>query len=80
MSKYLYTDDATMYECCPECGEEVEIPLGQLTDCPECGHKRLLPCSRCRDLNACDWRDDGKGGTCRVRRNAYDVKGLLVRP
>ena len=47
-------------ECCPDCGDELEIKQDGSTDCPECGHPEVLPCSQCplNDLYLCDWNKE----------------------
>ena len=45
-------------ECCPNCGDEVEIRQDGKSNCPECGHKNVLPCANCPILATffvCDW-------------------------
>ncbi|HBZ37716.1 MAG TPA: hypothetical protein DEO59_04290 [Balneola sp.] len=45
-------------ECCPDCGDEVEIRQDGKSNCPECGHKNVLPCANCPILATffvCDW-------------------------
>lgn len=53
----------TIYECCPHCGVEVEIPaIMKRQPCPNCG-ELMAPCTHCRDLgNTCIY--DADANTC----------------
>jgi len=63
LNKYIIdTGYSTTTECCPMCGDEIEIPINKLIDCTKCGHKEILPCSICKlilneDNIACDWNE-----------------------
>ena len=56
----------TIYELCPYCGTEVEIPaVMAVHECPKCG-KKILPCSLCHE----EWTDCTK---CELELNKCGV-------
>ena len=58
-NKYIYDDNPTTFEACPNCGDEVEIKIDGTSPCTECGHKDMLPCSQCKlhTKGKCDWEE-----------------------
>lgn len=49
------TDFKTVFEICPSCDNEVEIPNERISKCPVCG-KEIIPCAMCYDcISPCVW-------------------------